>query len=85
MGQWECMAGCEYEYFQFKETPESIEQKKWTGLKPLTPGSESGRRCARQGRGLIASLLFLSLTSAWLQYVAPELEQRLLLGFVRQG
>lgn len=35
------MAGCEYEYFQFKETPKSLEEKKWVGLEALTPGSES--------------------------------------------
>lgn len=40
MGGWECMAGCEYEYFQFKETPKSLEEKKWTNLQALTPGSE---------------------------------------------
>jgi glutamine synthetase len=35
---WECMAGVEYEYFQFKETAESLVEKKWVGLNPLTPG-----------------------------------------------
>lgn len=34
------MAGVEYEYFQFKETPESLEEKGFTNLKALTPGSE---------------------------------------------
>ncbi|KAL7411214.1 hypothetical protein BDY24DRAFT_397080 [Mrakia frigida] len=38
LGGWECMAGCEYEYFQFKETPKSLEEKKWVGLEALTPG-----------------------------------------------
>lgn len=37
------MAGCEYEYFQFKETPKSLEAKKWVGLEALTPGSECSR------------------------------------------
>lgn len=37
------MAGCEYEYFQFKETPKSLEEKKWVGLEALTPGSECSR------------------------------------------
>ncbi|CED85477.1 glutamine synthetase guanido kinase [Phaffia rhodozyma] len=32
------LAGVEYEYFQFKETPESLEKKQWTGLTALTPG-----------------------------------------------
>lgn len=31
-------AGVEYEYFNFKETPESAAQKKYHGLEPLTPG-----------------------------------------------
>ncbi|KAI0345342.1 glutamine synthetase/guanido kinase [Trametopsis cervina] len=35
---WHCYAGCEYEYFQFKETPESIAEKKFTNLQPLTSG-----------------------------------------------
>lgn len=36
--QWECMAGVEYEYFQLRETPESVEEKGFVGLKALTPG-----------------------------------------------
>lgn len=35
---WSAIAGCEYEYFQFKETPESLAKKKFTDLQPLTPG-----------------------------------------------
>jgi glutamine synthetase len=33
-----CYAGVEYEYFNFKETPESVAEKKFHGLSPLTPG-----------------------------------------------
>ncbi|TFK42294.1 hypothetical protein BDQ12DRAFT_623350 [Crucibulum laeve] len=33
-----CYAGVEYEYFNFKETPESVVQKGFTDLQPLTPG-----------------------------------------------
>ncbi|EIW69792.1 hypothetical protein TREMEDRAFT_68303 [Tremella mesenterica DSM 1558] len=33
-----CMAGAEFEYFQFAETPQSLEEKKYTNLTPLTPG-----------------------------------------------
>ncbi|KAJ7219434.1 hypothetical protein GGX14DRAFT_436187 [Mycena pura] len=33
-----CFAGVEYEYFNFQETPQSVAQKKFTGLEPLTPG-----------------------------------------------
>ncbi|KAI0636715.1 glutamine synthetase/guanido kinase [Trametes polyzona] len=35
---WSCVAGCEYEYFQFKETPESLAKKNFKDLQPLTPG-----------------------------------------------
>ncbi|KAI0748518.1 glutamine synthetase/guanido kinase [Daedaleopsis nitida] len=35
---WKCIAGCEYEYFQFKETPESLAKKNYRDLQPLTPG-----------------------------------------------
>ncbi|KAH9945887.1 glutamine synthetase/guanido kinase [Epithele typhae] len=35
---WRCLAGCEYEYFQFKETPESLAQKNFSNIQPLTPG-----------------------------------------------
>ncbi|EED85272.1 predicted protein [Postia placenta Mad-698-R] len=35
---WQCYAGCEYEYFQFKETPDSLAAKKFTNLQPLTSG-----------------------------------------------
>ncbi|KAI0072789.1 glutamine synthetase/guanido kinase [Panus rudis PR-1116 ss-1] len=35
---WSCMAGCEYEYFQFKETPHTLAEKKYQNLQPLTPG-----------------------------------------------
>ncbi len=31
-------AGCEYEFFVFEETPDSVRQKRYTDLKPLTPG-----------------------------------------------
>ncbi|KAI6099903.1 hypothetical protein EDD16DRAFT_1697328 [Pisolithus croceorrhizus] len=33
-----CMAGVEYEYFNFKETPASAAEKRFTRLSPLTPG-----------------------------------------------
>ncbi|KAI9571489.1 hypothetical protein HD554DRAFT_2327064 [Boletus coccyginus] len=33
-----CIAGIEYEYFNFKETAESAAQKNFTALQPLTPG-----------------------------------------------
>ncbi|KAI0780673.1 glutamine synthetase/guanido kinase [Trametes elegans] len=35
---WRCLAGCEYEYFQFKETPESLAKKNFNDLQPLTSG-----------------------------------------------
>lgn len=35
---WTPMAGCEYEYFQFKETPHTLVEKNFTNLDPLTPG-----------------------------------------------
>ncbi|KAG6910276.1 hypothetical protein DXG01_011673 [Tephrocybe rancida] len=35
----ECFAGVEYEYFNFKETPSSLAEKKFTDLTPLTPGN----------------------------------------------
>ncbi|CAE7057373.1 unnamed protein product [Rhizoctonia solani] len=35
---WEPVAGVEYEYFQFKETPQTVAEKKFTNLSPLTPG-----------------------------------------------
>ncbi|KAI0949953.1 hypothetical protein AcV7_008572 [Taiwanofungus camphoratus] len=35
---WQCFAGCEYEYFQFKETPQSLAEKKFTNIEPLTTG-----------------------------------------------
>ena len=31
-------AGCEFEWFNFKETSESLEDKNFTSFKPLTPG-----------------------------------------------
>jgi len=34
----ECVSGVEYEYFNFKETPESLAKKKFMDLKPLTSG-----------------------------------------------
>lgn len=33
-----CYAGVEYEFFNFKETPQSVADKKFTSLDPLTPG-----------------------------------------------
>ncbi|TCD62179.1 hypothetical protein EIP91_007263 [Steccherinum ochraceum] len=33
-----CYAGCEFEYFQFDETPKSLAEKKFLNLKPLTSG-----------------------------------------------
>ncbi|KAG9102763.1 hypothetical protein FRC06_001170, partial [Ceratobasidium sp. 370] len=35
---WEPVAGVEYEYFQFKETPHTVDEKKFTNLSPLTTG-----------------------------------------------
>ncbi|KAI0306617.1 glutamine synthetase/guanido kinase [Multifurca ochricompacta] len=35
---WQCLAGVEFEYFQFKETPHSLAEKKFRDLQPLTPG-----------------------------------------------
>ncbi|KAI0256654.1 glutamine synthetase/guanido kinase [Lactifluus subvellereus] len=35
---WECLAGVEFEYFNFKETPHSLAEKKFHDLQPLTPG-----------------------------------------------
>ncbi|KAI0664647.1 glutamine synthetase/guanido kinase [Cubamyces menziesii] len=35
---WRCIAGCEYEYFQFKETPDSLAKKGFRDLQPLTSG-----------------------------------------------
>ncbi|KAI9466167.1 hypothetical protein BJY52DRAFT_1183045 [Lactarius psammicola] len=37
-GGWQCLAGVEFEYFQFKETPHSLVEKKFSNLQPLTPG-----------------------------------------------
>ncbi|KAB5595697.1 Glutamine synthetase [Ceratobasidium theobromae] len=37
---WEPLAGLEYEYFQFKETPQTVVEKKFTNLAALTPGSK---------------------------------------------
>ncbi|KAJ7510039.1 hypothetical protein B0H11DRAFT_2269544 [Mycena galericulata] len=34
----QCFAGVEYEYYNFQETPQSLAQKKFTDLQPLTPG-----------------------------------------------
>ncbi|KAJ3736086.1 hypothetical protein DFJ43DRAFT_1150381 [Lentinula guzmanii] len=36
--QRSCYAGVEYEYFNFKETPVSLAEKKFQNLTPLTPG-----------------------------------------------
>ncbi|KAJ7063496.1 hypothetical protein C8F01DRAFT_1055846 [Mycena amicta] len=33
-----CFAGVEYEYFNFQETAQSVAEKKFTDLRPLTPG-----------------------------------------------
>ncbi|KAI9509340.1 glutamine synthetase/guanido kinase [Russula earlei] len=38
IGGWQCIAGVEFEYFQFKETPHSLAEKKFSALQPLTPG-----------------------------------------------
>ncbi|KIM48727.1 hypothetical protein M413DRAFT_437899 [Hebeloma cylindrosporum] len=35
---YKCFSGIEYEYFNFKETPASAAEKKFTNLEPLTPG-----------------------------------------------
>ncbi|KAF8077655.1 hypothetical protein FPV67DRAFT_6341 [Lyophyllum atratum] len=35
----QCFAGVEYEYFNFKETPTTLAEKKFTDLQPLTPGN----------------------------------------------
>lgn len=47
--------GCGYEeadgqYFQFKETPASMDEKNFVGLQALTPGSESPSRILPQNR-----------------------------------
>lgn len=36
---WDCMSGAEFEYFQYAETPQSLEEKRFVGLTPLTPGA----------------------------------------------
>ncbi|BEJ16442.1 hypothetical protein CspHIS471_0510470 [Cutaneotrichosporon sp. HIS471] len=36
---WDCMSGAEFEYFQYAETPQSLEEKHFVGLTPLTPGA----------------------------------------------
>lgn len=36
---WICMAGAEFEYFQFKETAQSVVEKRFVGLDALTPGN----------------------------------------------
>ncbi|KAM6491288.1 hypothetical protein JOM56_013527 [Amanita muscaria] len=35
---YECFAGVEYEYFNFKETPQALADKGFHNLQPLTPG-----------------------------------------------
>ncbi|KZS91142.1 glutamine synthetase/guanido kinase [Sistotremastrum niveocremeum HHB9708] len=35
---WNCIAGVEYEYFQFSETAHTVAEKGFTNLTPLTPG-----------------------------------------------
>ncbi|KAI5124576.1 hypothetical protein M0805_003095 [Coniferiporia weirii] len=35
---WDCFAGVEYEYFQFNETPNTLAEKKFMNLQPLTTG-----------------------------------------------
>ncbi|KAH9997320.1 glutamine synthetase/guanido kinase [Russula vinacea] len=35
---WLCIAGIEFEYFQFKENAHSLAEKKFVNLQPLTPG-----------------------------------------------
>ncbi|CAE6420335.1 unnamed protein product [Rhizoctonia solani] len=35
---WEPVAGVEYEYFQFKETPHTVAEKNFTNISPLTSG-----------------------------------------------
>lgn len=36
---FDAFAALEYEFFMFEETPESIREKNYTNLKPMTPGS----------------------------------------------
>ncbi|ORY32896.1 hypothetical protein BCR39DRAFT_464260 [Naematelia encephala] len=36
---WKCVAGAELEYYQFLETPQTIAQKHFSNLNPLTPGN----------------------------------------------
>lgn len=36
---WDCMSGAEFEYFQYDETPQSLESKHFVNLSPLTPGA----------------------------------------------
>lgn len=38
-GGWSCMGGAELEYFQFAETAESLQDKGFVKLNPLTPGN----------------------------------------------
>lgn len=35
---YKAMFGCEYEWFNFQETPDSLEEKEYRQIKPLTPG-----------------------------------------------
>lgn len=39
LGGWSCMAGLEYEFFNYAETPASLAGKAGRGLTPLTPGN----------------------------------------------
>lgn len=35
---FQALAGCEFEFFLFEETPDSIREKNFNALKPITPG-----------------------------------------------
>lgn len=35
---YQATAGCEFEWFNFKETPDSLQDKNFANLKPITPG-----------------------------------------------
>jgi len=80
------MAGAEYEYFQFKETPKSLEEKKWVGLEALTPGSEFDASSPFCRSSIIkADSLFAFSRSARILDASTFAQQRLLPRSLRQG
>lgn len=36
---WHCLGGVEFEYFQYRETAQSVQEKAFSNLTPLTPGN----------------------------------------------